>query len=159
MLGATAPPMPVLDPPPFVHRDYSYVTTSTGSKQIVVDGVPQKCCGGGDVGKTWDGIAQAIEEQKTGPGSELLKIYKAAGVPTCPACLTLASQMNAWGAAKCAEKMEEIIEDILPRAKIWVAENRPFIHALLPGLIEDAGIRWKIRADIVAAIQATENAK
>lgn len=159
MLGATAPPMPVVDPPPFVVRDRSYVTTPTGGKQIVIDGVPQKCCGGAKEGRTWEDVAAELQAAKGGPGSELLKIYKAAGVPTCPACVAMAIQMNQWGPADCAAKVDEIVADMLPRAKIWVAENRPFIHALLPGLVEDVGIRWKIRSDVLAAIAAAEGTK
>jgi hypothetical protein len=68
----------------------------------------------------------------------------------------MALQMNQWGTVGCAAKVDEIVADMLPRAKIWVAENRPFIHALLPGLVEDVGIRWKIRSDVLAAIAAAE---
>jgi hypothetical protein len=150
--------MPVTDPPPFVVRDRSYVTTSTGSKQVMIDGVPQKCCGGAKEGKTWEDVAAELQAASGGPGSELLRIYKAAGVPTCPACVAMALQMNQWGPTGCAAKVDEIVADMLPRAKIWVAENRPFIHALLPGLVEDVGIRWKIRSDVLAAITAAEAA-
>src|SRR5262249_4997382 len=42
--------------------------------------------------------------------------------------------------------------DILPRAKHWVANNMPWVHMLLPGAVEDFGIRRRLRSDIAKAI-------
>lgn len=92
------------------------------------------------------------ESHPYGPGTELIGIYKNAGVPTCQECIDLAEQMDAWGPDVCLEKIEFLIEDILPRAKSWVEQNKPWIHKLLPNAIEDTAIRFKIRMDIKDAI-------
>jgi hypothetical protein len=94
-----------------------------------------------------------------GPGAELLKIYKQAGIPACEDCFKLAKQMNQWGPDVCLEKMDEIIADVMPRAKKWLAENKPWIHALLPNVVEEAGIRLKVKADLEAAVARSRLAK
>lgn len=154
LLGATVPQFPQTNPPPFVNNDRSYETRPTNSTTIA--NVPRKCCGGDQTGATWDDIVAKASADKAGPGAALLKLFHAAGVPTCPACIVMAAQMNQWGVEGCKENVEKIIEDIFPRAKIWVSENRPFIHSLLPGAIEDIGIRRKIRSYVFAAIAAAE---
>lgn len=91
-----------------------------------------------------------------GPGSELLRIYHEAGVPTCTACEELAQQMNNWGVAECRKRHDQIVNDIFPRAKEWVAQNMPWIHALLPNSLEDYGIYQKISSDVIKAIDTCE---
>jgi hypothetical protein len=156
LLGATAPQFPQESPPPFVNSMRSYETRPT-SAATSIDGVNRKCCGGNSTASTWDEIVFKAGTEKAGPGAELLKIYREAGVPTCAACVVMAAQMNQWGPATCREKVDIIVEDVFPRAKIWVEENRPFIHALLPGIVEDIGIRRKIRSDILKAITIAES--
>lgn len=90
-----------------------------------------------------------------GPGEMLMKHYADIGLPHCEACRQLADKMNEWGPKTCEEKLNFIVEDIYPRAKHWVAENKPFIHKLLPDSLEDAGIRRRIRSDVTDAIKAS----
>lgn len=92
-----------------------------------------------------------------GPGTELMTIYRKAAVPSCQACRGLAKRMDEWGVSECRERLDEIVSDIFPRAKAWIAENRPWVHRLLPGIVEDAAIRMKIRNDVTAAIDAAES--
>jgi hypothetical protein len=96
------------------------------------------------------------KEVVPGPGTELLAIYSSSGVPPCQACYDLAEKMNQWGVGGCREKLDEIVEDIFPRAKEWVKANMPWTHTLLPGLVEDFGIRRKIRSDVTEAIRRAE---
>lgn len=91
-----------------------------------------------------------------GPGSELLKIYEAAGVPHCDACKALAQEMNNWGIGECRERIDEIVADILPRAKFWIAENRPWMAKLIPDTVEEFGITVKLKQDINRAIDTAE---
>lgn len=92
-----------------------------------------------------------------GVGTELLKIYEKAGVPTCSKCIDLAMQMNEWGVDGCIEKMDFILEDILPRARAWIKDNQPWIDKLFPNVIEDLGIKMKVKLDINRAIANYKN--
>ena len=100
--------------------------------------------------------APPVIKKVYGPGTELLRIYEAAGVPTCDACKELVQQMNNWGVAECRKRHEQIVDDIFPRAKEWVAQNMPWTHALLPGCVEDYGIYQRISSDVVKAIDEAE---
>lgn len=91
-----------------------------------------------------------------GPGTELLRMYEAVGVPTCEACKKLAQQMNNWGVAECRKRHKQIIDDIFPRAKEWIAQNMPWTHAVLPDCIEDYGIYQRISSDVVKAVDEAE---
>lgn len=64
--------------------------------------------------------------------------------------------MDQWGVDGCRERIDLIVADILPRAKAWVAQNRPWIHLLLPSGIEDAAIRSSLRGDVLTAIAESE---
>lgn len=92
------------------------------------------------------------KEPAIGPGVELKAIFERLEIPACQACHELAARMNGWGVAGCRERLEEIIEDMLPRAKEWVKNNRPWIHAMLPGVVEDFGIRQRLRGYVTEAI-------
>lgn len=92
-----------------------------------------------------------------GPGSELLKIYEAAGVPHCDACRELAQEMNNWGVQECRSRIDEIVADILPRAKAWLAENRPWMTRLIPDAVEEFAIVVKLKQDVERAIAAAES--
>lgn len=88
-----------------------------------------------------------------GPGSQLLKMYENAGVPHCQACKELAVNMDHWGVEGCKERIDTIVQEIFPRAKKWVSENRPWVHRLLSGIgVEAPAIRTKIRQDVSKAI-------
>jgi hypothetical protein len=91
-----------------------------------------------------------------GPGSQLIKIMDAAGVPHCRACLDLAAKMDAWGPEGCTERLDEIMDDILPRAREWLTEAKPWAHRLLSVVgAEDAALRLAIRQKVQQAIKAT----
>lgn len=91
-----------------------------------------------------------------GPGTELLKIYETAGVPTCDACKELAQDMNNWGIAECRKRIDEIVLDILPRAKAWLEAKHPWAMKLIPDAIEEYAISKRIRSDITRAIDESE---
>lgn len=91
-----------------------------------------------------------------GPGTELIAAFKKLGVPSCQQCIELAAQMDAWGVGGCRERLEEIVEDIFPRGKEWVANNRPWAHALLPNIVEDMGIRRTLKGYVTKAIDAAD---
>jgi GT2 family glycosyltransferase len=95
-------------------------------------------------------------KQTYGAGSELLKKYAAAGVPSCQACIDLAEKMDVAGTAWCRENLDWIVAEIMPRAKEWVAAKMPWTHALLPGCVEDIGIRMRVRSDVLDAIEQAE---
>ena len=97
-----------------------------------------------------------VRKKLYGPGTELLRIYEAAGAPTCPACMQLAQEMNNWGAAVCRHKIEEIVLDILPRAKAWLDEMHPWAVKLVPNKIEEYALMILIRADVTKAIDESE---
>jgi hypothetical protein len=86
-----------------------------------------------------------------GPGSELLNIYSAQGMPPCQDCFKLARQMNIWGDS-CSSRIDHIVEDMFPRAKMWVKENMPW--ATMFPAIGDPVIRLRLRSDISKAIEA-----
>lgn len=88
-----------------------------------------------------------------GVGTELIYIYQASGVPACQACFKLALKMNRWGPAKCLENLKTIVDDIMPRAKEWMADNRPWIHALLPNVVEELGIRKTVEKHVRLAVE------
>jgi hypothetical protein len=94
-----------------------------------------------------------------GAGTELVRIYQNAGVPPCKACKDLAARMDKIGIEKCEETIDKIVEDILPRAKNWIATNRPWVHRLLPGAVEDAGIKIRLKMDVDRAIKNAKIAK
>ena len=90
-----------------------------------------------------------------GPGSKLLELFGTAGVPHCQACIDSAAKMDAWGVAGCQERLGEIVEDILPRAREWLTEERPWAHKLLSVTgLEDTALRVAVRQKIQQAISA-----
>ncbi len=90
-----------------------------------------------------------------GPGSQLLGLWH--DMPHCEACLELASRMDAWGAAECRQRMAEIVADILPRAREWMADNKPFAHRVLSAVsIEDPALKLAIGQQVKRAIWMTE---
>jgi len=102
-----------------------------------------------------DGSA-SIGHKQYGPGSELMAIYHAAGVPSCEACRDLAQRMNDWGAAECRQRVEEIVADILPRAMEWLDNQYPWAAKLLPSIISVPAASFKIRNDVLKAIETFE---
>ena len=92
-----------------------------------------------------------------GPGKELIDIYIKAGVPSCQACKSLAQKMNRWGVDKCTRDIEHLVDEILPRAKKWVEDNKPWVNKLLPQVVSDIGIKAKIRSDLNKAIESARH--
>jgi len=97
-------------------------------------------------------IINKITVNNRGPGTELIKMYEKMGVPSCSQCYELANKMNKWGADECIKRIEEIIEDILPRAKTWVSQNKPWVNTFLPNALTEKAITYKIRSDVEKAI-------
>ena len=97
-------------------------------------------------------VAGDYHNIQPGPGTQLLKIYKKNGVPACTACFELAIKMNDWGPDKCEEDIDVIIRDMLPRALLWIAENKPWVHSLLPDTVEETGVKMKLKSDVKKAI-------
>lgn len=93
---------------------------------------------------------------ETGPGFQLVKYYESLGLSSCQACHDLAARMDEWGIDGCREKIDDIVADILPRARSWVKAQAPWIHAMLPGIVEDAALMFKIKRDVLAAIETAE---
>lgn len=91
-----------------------------------------------------------------GPGTELKKLWSK--VPSCQRCNDLAVKMNRWGPDGCRKRLDEIVQDILPRAKKWLSENKPWVHAILGQLpiVEDSIIASRIRRDVLKAIELAE---
>lgn len=98
----------------------------------------------------------SVKTPSHGPGTELIEAFQKWKVPPCQQCKDLAAKMNIWGIAGCRERVDVIVEDIFPRAKEWLAANKPWAHAMLPEVTEDAGIRLKIRFDVKRAIDAAD---
>lgn len=96
---------------------------------------------------------QKLAPNGHGPGSKLLELFNTAGVPHCQACIDSAAKMDAWGVAGCQERLGEIVEDILPRAREWLTEERPWAHKLLSVTgLEDTALRVAVRQKIQQAI-------
>jgi hypothetical protein len=59
-----------------------------------------------------------------GPGTELQRIYQAAGIESYDLAKDLFQQMNNWGVSGCREQLETITADLTPHVSAWVAANR-----------------------------------
>lgn len=88
-----------------------------------------------------------------GPGTELLAIYDSRGFPECDACRNLAKRMDVWGVSGCEKRIDQIVADILPRAKEWMKNNHPIVHLFTPGVVEDLALTAAIRRDVLRAIE------
>lgn len=107
-------------------------------------------------GKSVGDGSYLIKNRLYGPGTELLKIYESVGAPTCSACIELAQEMNNWGITECRKKIEEIVLDILPRAKAWLEAEYPWAMRLIPNAVEECAIILRVRADVIKAINEAE---
>lgn len=88
----------------------------------------------------------------TGPGTELTLLWAKYGADKCPACQSLALQMNRWGVAGCYEHINEIVADVLPRARNWLKEEFGIAAKAIP----DAMLWRRVRTDIYKAIEIVE---
>lgn len=101
--------------------------------------------------------ATILKPNGRGPGSQLLKIFSEAGFEHCEACVILAGKMDRWSTRGCRARIDIIVDDILPRAKTWMEENKPWVHRLLSvANAEDAALRLAIRQKVQLAIQMAE---
>lgn len=98
-----------------------------------------------------------------GVGTALAIRFFRMGVPSCQACKDLARRMNAWGVAGCREHRDEIVADMLPRFREWVAAGKPWAGKLLSVAnvvgVGDAAARVAIRAYVGDVIDEYERAE
>lgn len=92
-----------------------------------------------------------------GPGTALTEMFKERGFPACQQCLNLAHRMNDWGAEGCRERLDEIVTDILPRARAWLKAKMPWAKSLFGAIkLEDTILKHEIKKHVTAAIDAAE---
>lgn len=91
-----------------------------------------------------------------GPGTELKAMLKSMGVPPCQLCDQAAKEMDALGVAGCRAAIEERVTEMLPRTMEWIATNRPWVHALLPNVVQEIEARRRLRNLITTAIDTAE---
>lgn len=106
------------------------------------------CSGAGKVKET--SVVQDVPVQ-AGPGTSLINIFKAAGFETCPACLELATKMDAWGVIECKLKLNEIVLDILPRALAWEYDKIGWWAKVMPEAVTVTTIKALVNKAITAA--------
>lgn len=99
-----------------------------------------------------------------GPGTELKKLFSARKFPACQQCDKLARQMNQWGVDGCRERFEEIVTDILPRARNWLNDKKPakYAQALfgpVTAKVGDAVLRKLIASQVLVALNAVERSE
>lgn len=85
-----------------------------------------------------------------GPGTELSLELERLGLSSCQQCKSLAMLMNDWGSDGCRERMDEIVADVLPRARAW------FDHATLKEKME---VWWKSDQRLASALAMGRAAK
>lgn len=88
-----------------------------------------------------------VPQLQGGPGTELVKIFKAAGIPGCQQCYALAARMDAWGVDGCRQRRPQIVAEIMPRAEQWKSEGR------WKRAIPAAGLRASVSAAVKLAIR------
>jgi hypothetical protein len=76
-------------------------------------------------------LKQPPEPLGEGPGTELKAMMAKDGFPPCQQCENLARRMNKWGVDGCRENMDEIVKDMLPRAKHWLKTGQPYAKGFL----------------------------
>ena len=99
------------------------------------------CCGGSQ--KTRIPLPNGY-----GPGSQLLMLFKSAGMPHCDACVNLAGLMDSWGVEECHKKIDLIVSDIMPRAIAWETAKVGWLAALIPESVTRATIAALVRRAI-----------
>lgn len=98
---------------------------------------------------------QRTRQPQNGCGSILKERLTEWKIPGCIGCIGTAKKMNRLGPSGCAEKRDELIEEILPRARKWVERDGAFggkvlerIKSLPGGSLfakaEDAALRLAI---------------
>jgi hypothetical protein len=110
--------------------------------------------------RSWTLLAGGGDEKMLGqgPGTEMKEAMAAEGFPACQQCVNLAKRMNQWGPDGCRTHMEEIIRDIMPRAKNWLKKELPYAQKFFGFVrLEDTLIRHEIVKRVNAAIEGYEN--
>jgi hypothetical protein len=87
----------------------------------------------------------APEPLGEGPGTELSQELERLGISSCQACKGLARLMNGWGPDGCRSRMDEIVADVLPRARAW------FDHATIT---EKMSVWWNSDQKLSTALKA-----
>lgn len=80
-----------------------------------------------------------------GPGTELALELERLGMSSCQQCKHLAGLMNNWGPQGCRERLDEIVVDVLPRARAW------FDHA---SIREKLSVWWNSNQKLSTAYAA-----
>lgn len=82
-------------------------------------------------GTAYDFLYWRPEPLGDGPGKAMLDLLRTfPGMPECQLCHALASDMNRWGREKCrGEMLPVIVDDMLPRARKWWGQARPWMRA------------------------------
>ena len=142
-------PLYGVDPQPTGSREKPIRRQPKVKKQSPTRSVQGGCKGCGGTRRS----SVAPRPNGWGPGSQLLKDFEAAGVPHCPECIDLAGRMDRWGKRGCLHRLENIVDEMLPRAKTWMAENRPWLRRLVAiTKLEDTALRVALRIKIKNAI-------
>ncbi|WP_437194476.1 hypothetical protein [Planctomicrobium sp. SH527] len=95
-----------------------------------------------------------------GPGTQLTQLFDSHKFPQCQQCEKLSRQMNAWGVTGCREHFDQIVADILPRAKTWLKAKKPWAQALLGSVgLEETALKREISKHVIRAIAAAERAE
>lgn len=103
------------------------------------------------------GSSTTLKPDGYGPGSKLMEAFAKYDAPHCQACENMAAKMDRWGADGCSKRLDEIVDDILPRAKRFLAEKRPWTHlaASIP-VVGEAAVRIGLTRMVVDAIEKAE---
>lgn len=146
--------------PPIVGADPAPTTSRAARVQQAPSGNGKKRKAGGGCRSCGGGSKRKLKPNGHGPGSQLLAIFEAAKVPHCEACIELAGRMDRWGKLGCANRLDEIVGEILPRAREWVEGNRPLLHGFLSLVkLEDRALRVAIRGKVQKAIEQTPDSR
>lgn len=119
---------------------------------VVLDADPERTCRACPLPdkdcRSAANISSAAPDQTatSGPGTEIAKIFQRLGISGCQQCSGLAAKMDAWGVDGCQQRLDEIVADILPRAKQWA--DRRWITSLAPGFV----LREVIKSHVLTAI-------
>lgn len=108
-------------------------------------------------GRSLDDSEKTSVEIIYGPGTELLLLYKSAGVPSCDACMDLAKRMNNIGVSGCRSNLDSIAAEILPRAMEWLKNEHPWAYTLLPNIVSETAALIRIKSDVSKAIDIAES--
>lgn len=93
---------------------------------------------------TWEHVCEAVPE---GPGTELALIFHSLGFKQCGRCAAVAAKMNEWGAVGCAERIDDIVEEIASRVGIVKFLARAAIRAAVGEAIKRASRKCIAKMD------------